>query len=162
AGSPARLHALYDRQSAAAHVGAARRPVGRVRAPAQAAAEGGHMKAIWSGTIGFGLVSIPVNLYSALEASEHVSFRQLHKKDRAPIRYKKVCSKEDVEVPNSEIVRAYQMAKGKWTIVEDEDVEEVREKTGKGSRTIDVLQFVPLEALNPLSFDHPYYVAPDD
>ena len=120
------------------------------------------MRAIWSGTIGFGLVSIPVNLYSALDASEHVSFRQLHKKDRAPIRYKKFCSKEDVEVPNSEIVRAYQMAKGKWTVVEEEDVEAVREKTGKGTRTIDVLQFVPLEALNPLSFEHPYYVAPDE
>jgi DNA end-binding protein Ku len=119
------------------------------------------MRAIWSGTIGFGLVSIPVSLYSALEASEHVSFRQLHRKDRSPIRYKKFCSKEDVEVPNSEIVRAYQTSKGKWTIVEDEDVEAVREKTGKGSRTIDVLQFVPLNALNPLSFDHPYYVAPE-
>ena len=119
------------------------------------------MRAIWSGTIGFGLVSIPVNLYSALEASEHVSFRQLHKKDRSPIRYKKFCSKEDVEVPNAEIVRAFHTSKGKWTIVEEEDVEAVREKTGKGSRTIDVLQFVPLDALNPLSFDHPYYVAPE-
>jgi DNA end-binding protein Ku len=58
------------------------------------------MKPIWSGHISFGLISIPVGLYSAVESSEHVSFRLLHKKDLAPIKYKKFCSVEDIEVPN--------------------------------------------------------------
>jgi DNA end-binding protein Ku len=119
------------------------------------------MKPIWSGTIAFGLVSIPVHLHAAVEASERVSFRQLHRKDRAPIRYKKFCSKEDVEVPASEIVRGYQVARGKWAVVEDEDLESVREETGKGSRRIDVLAFVPFDALNPLSFEAPYFTTPD-
>jgi DNA end-binding protein Ku len=119
------------------------------------------MKPIWSGTIAFGLVSIPVHLHAAVEASERVSFRQLHRKDRAPIRYKKFCSKEDVEVPNSEIVRGYQVSKGRYTVVEAEDLEEAREETGKGSRAIEVLAFVPLDALNPLSFDTPYFTTPD-
>jgi DNA end-binding protein Ku len=57
------------------------------------------MRPIWSGHITFGLISIPVSIYSAVEASEHVSFRLLHRKDHAPITYKKFCSREDVEVP---------------------------------------------------------------
>jgi len=119
------------------------------------------MRPIWSGTISFGLVSIPVNLHSAVEASERVSFRQLHAKDKAPIRYKKFCSKEDVEVPTSEIVRGYEVSKGKFAVVEDEELEKVREETGKGSKAIEVLQFVSLDALNPLSFESPYFVSPD-
>jgi DNA end-binding protein Ku len=118
------------------------------------------MKAIWSGTIGFGLVTIPVSLHSAVEASERVSFRQLHKKDKAPIKYKKFCSREDEEVPASEIVRGFEVSKGRYSLVEEEALEEVKGGLGKGSRTIDVLQFVPFGALNPLSFDNPYYVAP--
>ncbi|HEY7369361.1 MAG TPA: Ku protein [Thermoanaerobaculia bacterium] len=118
------------------------------------------MRAIWSGTIGFGLVTIPVSLHSAVEASERVSFRQLHKKDKSPIKYKKFCSKEDKEVPASEIVRGFEISKGRYSIVEQEALEGVKSEMGKGSRTIDVLQFVPFGALNPLSFDNPYYLAP--
>jgi len=119
------------------------------------------MKAIWSGTIGFGLVSIPVGLHSAVEASERVAFRQLHKKDKSPIRYKKFCSKEDVEVPSSEIVRGYQVSKGRYAVVEEDELEAVREETGKGSRTIEVLRFVPLSAVNPLSIEGAYFLTPE-
>src|ERR1700681_2652404 len=69
---------------------------------------GTTMRAIWSGHITFGLITIPVGVYSAVEASEHVSFRLLHRKDMAPITYKKFCSKEDVEVPNDELVKGYE------------------------------------------------------
>ena len=116
------------------------------------------MKAIWSGTIGFGLVSIPVSLYSALEASEHVTFRQLHKKDRAPIRYKKFCSKEDVEVPNSEIVKGYEFEKGRYVVVSEEDIEKVRPAS---TRVIDLQQFAERDELDPIYFERPYYLAPD-
>ena len=118
------------------------------------------MRAIWSGHITFGLISIPVGLYSALEASEHVSFRLLHRKDMAPIKYKKFCSEEDVEVPNDEIVKGYEVSKKKFAVVEEEELDEVQKSVGEGDRTIDVLQFVEFSSLNPLSFEKPYYLAP--
>ena len=118
------------------------------------------MRAIWSGHITFGLISIPVGLHAAIESSERVSFRLLHKKDMAPIRYKKFCSEEDIEVPNDEIVKGYEVSKKKYAVVEKEELEEVQKSVGEGDRSIDVLQFVDLASLNPLSFEKPYYVAP--
>lgn len=117
-------------------------------------------RAIWSGHVTFGLISIPVGLHAALEASERVSFRQLYEKDLAPIRYKKFCSKEDREVPNSEIVRGYEVSKGKYAVVEKEELDELQEELGEGEHTIDVLQFVDFGSLNPLLFEKPYYLTP--
>ncbi len=118
------------------------------------------MRAIWNGHITFGLVSIPVGLYSAVEASEHVSFRLLHRKDMAPIVYKKFCSKEDVEVDNDEIVKGYKVGKNRYATVEKQELEQVREGLEDESAAIEVLQFVDFGSLNPLSFESPYYVAP--
>jgi DNA end-binding protein Ku len=118
------------------------------------------MRAIWSGHITFGLISIPVGLHAAVESSERVSFRLLHKKDMAPIKYKKFCSKEDIEVPNDEIVKGYEVSKKKFAVVEEEELEEVQKSVGEGDRSIEVLQFVELDSLNPLSFEKPYYVTP--
>ena len=118
------------------------------------------MRAIWSGHITFGLISIPVGLYAAIEASERVSFRLLHRKDMAPIQYRKFCSKEDVEVGNDEIVKGYEVSKKKFAVVEKEELDEVQESVGEGDRAIDVLQFVEFSSLNPLSFEKPYYLAP--
>jgi DNA end-binding protein Ku len=117
-------------------------------------------RAIWSGHVSFGLVTIPVGLHSALEASERVSFRQLHRKDMAPIRYKKFCSKEDREVPSSEIVRGYEVSKGRYATVEAEELDEVQKEVGEGERVIEILQFVEFAALDPLLFEKPYYVTP--
>lgn len=118
------------------------------------------MKAIWSGHITFGLISIPVGLYSAIESAERVSFRLLHRKDMAPIRYKKFCSKEDIEVPNDEIVKGYEVSKKKYAVIEDEELDRVQKEVGEGDRSIDVVQFVEFSALNPLLFEQPYYLAP--
>ena len=119
------------------------------------------MRPIWSGHISFGLISIPVSLSSAIEASERVSFRLLHRKDRAPIEYKKFCSKEEVEVPNDEIVRGYEAAKGQFALVENEDLDRVGEEAvGEDGGAIQVLQFVPAGSVDPISFDHPYYAWP--
>jgi DNA end-binding protein Ku len=118
------------------------------------------MRPIWSGHITFGLISIPVALHAAIESSERVSFRLLHKKDMAPIKYKKFCSEEDVEVGNDEIVKGYEVGKKKFAVVEEEELEEVQKGVGEGDRNIEVLQFVDLASLNPLSFEKPYYVAP--
>ena len=118
------------------------------------------MRSIWTGHITFGLISIPVGLYSAIEASERVSFRLLHRKDMAPIRYKKFCSKEDVEVDNDEIVKGYEVSKKKFAVVEEDELDEVQAEVGEGDRTIDVIEFVDFASLNPLSFEKPYYLAP--
>jgi len=117
-------------------------------------------RAIWSGTVSFGLVTIPVGLHAAIESSERVHFRQLHRKDLAPIHYKKFCSKEDREVANSEIVRGYEVAKGRYATVEADELEEVRGEVGEGERVIEILQFVEFTALDPLHFEKPYYVTP--
>ena len=118
------------------------------------------MRAIWNGHITFGLISIPVALHSAVEASEGVSFRLLHRKDHAPIVYKKFCSKEDVEVPNDEIVKGLEVEDDTYAAVEKEDIEKAEQEAAGGTEDMEVLQFVELGAVNPLSYDHPYYLSP--
>jgi DNA end-binding protein Ku len=119
------------------------------------------MRAIWSGHITFGLITIPVGIYSAVEASETVRFRLLHRKDHAPITYKKFCSKEDVEVPNDEIVKGYEVSPHKFALVEKEELEEVKQEASGGEdHTIEILQFVDFASINPLFVEAPYYLAP--
>src|SRR5688572_20401399 len=119
-------------------------------------------RSMWSGHITFGLVSIPVAIHAAVEASHRVAFRQLHRKDMAPIRYKKFCSEEDVEVPNDEIVKGYEVEKGEFAVVEKEELDEVQEKVGEGDRSIEIVEFVDFASLNPLLFEKPYYLVPQD
>jgi DNA end-binding protein Ku len=118
------------------------------------------MRPIWSGHISFGLISIPISIFSAVEASERVAFRLLHRKDHAPIKYKKFCSKEDVEVPNDEIVRGYEVERGEYTTIEKEELDKVEDEEGGTKGEMEVLQFVDFGSLNPLAFDSPYYTAP--
>jgi len=118
------------------------------------------LRAIWNGHITFGLISIPVSLFSAVEASEHVSFRLVHRKDRAPIKYKKFCSVEDIEVPNDEIVKGYEVSDNEFVLVEKEELEKVQKDVAEGDGQLEMLQFVDSASLNPLSFDNPYYLAP--
>ncbi|HEY3204710.1 MAG TPA: Ku protein [Thermoanaerobaculia bacterium] len=118
------------------------------------------MRAIWNGHITFGLISIPVSLFSAVEASEHVSFRLVHRKDRAPIKYKKFCSAEDIEVPNDEIAKGYEVADDEFVLVEKEELEEVQKEMGDGDGQMEMLQFVEAGSVNPLSYENPYYLAP--
>src|SRR5574337_2150076 len=107
-----------------------------------------HMRAIWSGHITFGLISIPVGLYGALESAARVSFHLLHRKDMAPIRYKKFCSVEDIEVPNEEIVKGFEVTKGQYKVVEKEEFEQIDESLDAADRTIDILQFVDLSSID--------------
>lgn len=135
-------------------------PKKRGRGAARRAPAGG--RPIWNGHLTFGLVSMPVRVYAALDASEHVGFRLLHRKDHAPINYKKFCSKEDVEVPNDEIVRGYEADKGKFTLVESEELEQVQAELGEGEHAIEVLQFVEPASLDPLLFERPYFLVPGE
>jgi DNA end-binding protein Ku len=116
------------------------------------------MRSIWSGAISFGLVNIPVKLGSAVESASGLDFDMLAKDDLAPIRYARIDSKTGKEVPWKDIVKGYQYAKGKYVIVTDEDFEKARpEKT----KTIDIIQFVKEEEIDPIYYEKPYYLTPD-
>lgn len=118
------------------------------------------MRPIWNGHISFGLISIPISVYSAVESSERVAFRLLHRKDHAPIKYKKFCSKEDIEVPNDEIIRGFEVEEDEYATVEKDELDKVEAGASSPKGEMEVLQFVDFGSLNPLSFDNPYYAAP--
>ena len=118
------------------------------------------MRPIWNGHISFGLISIPISIFSAVESSEKVAFRLLHRKDHSPIKYKKFCTKEDIEVPNDEIVRGFEVEDDEYATVEKEELRKVEEEASSPKGEMEVLQFVDFGSLNPLLFDNPYYAAP--
>jgi DNA end-binding protein Ku len=115
------------------------------------------MRSIWKGTISFGLVTIPVKLYSATEERD-VSFNQVHRADGGRIKYKRVCSIDGEEVTYGDIAKGYALPTGETVILTDEDLADLPLTT---SRTIDVLQFVPLEQVDPIYFAKSYYLEPD-
>jgi DNA end-binding protein Ku len=114
-------------------------------------------RSIWKGAISFGLVNIPVELHTAVRSEARISFRQLHKKDLAPIKYDRVCSKEEKSVPYDEIVKGYEYSKGKFVVMEDEDF---KAATVESSKTIDIQDFVRSEEIDPRYFESPYYLLP--
>jgi DNA end-binding protein Ku len=114
-------------------------------------------RALWTGAISFGLVTIPVGLHSAVEGSEELSFRLLHKKDESRIEYKRFCADEDVEVPWNEIVKGYEYEKGRFVVLTDEDFAKARVEA---TQTFSIQAFVPARDIDYLYFDHPYYLAP--
>ena len=116
------------------------------------------MRSIWSGSISFGLVNIPVKLNSAVEASEGLDFDMLSKKDLAPIRYARIDSKTGKEVPWKDIVKGFQYTKGKYVVVTDEDFAKA---SPEKSKTIDIIQFVKEEEIDPIFYEKPYYLIPD-
>jgi DNA end-binding protein Ku len=120
--------------------------------------------AVWKGRVTFGLVGIPVALVPAVDAKEHIGFHLLHRKDRAPIEYRKFCSKEGRPVPDDEVVRGHEVSKGKWALVEKEEVESARKAAGAEveAHVLEVLQFVRPEELDPVSFAQPYHLVPDE
>jgi DNA end-binding protein Ku len=115
------------------------------------------MQAIWKGTISFGLVTIPIKVYSATE-ERNVSFRQVHEADGGRIRYKRVCEADGNEVPYSDIGKAYELPDGRLVVLTDEDFSELPLPTAKA---IEVLEFVPAEQVDPLYFSKAYYLAAD-
>jgi DNA end-binding protein Ku len=114
------------------------------------------MRSIWSGTISFGLVNIPVKLVSAVQ-EENIDFDMLSKDDLAPIRYARIDTKTGEEVPYKDIVKGYQYAKGKYVVVDEKDFEKASpEKT----HSIDIAQFVKAEQIDSIYYEKPYYIIP--
>jgi DNA end-binding protein Ku len=114
-------------------------------------------RAIWSGSIAFGLVNAPVRLYSAI-AEHRIPFHLVHRKDGSRIGYRKVCKKEDKAVPDDEVAKGYE-SDGKVIVLESEDFAAAQ---GEATRTIEVLDFVSEEQIDPIYFERTFYLGPED
>lgn len=112
------------------------------------------MRAIWKGTISFGLVSIPISLYPAAQRDE-LKFRLLRQKDLSPVNYKRVAERDGKEVPWEKIVKGYEYEKGRFVVIKDEDFRRV---DVEATQTVDILNFVKLSEVNPLLYYKPYYM----
>jgi DNA end-binding protein Ku len=114
------------------------------------------MRAIWKGSISFGLVNIPIALYPATR-KEDLKFRLLRAKDLSPVNYKRVAEKDGKEVPWDQIVKGYEYEKGKFVVLKDEDFQRV---DLEATQTVDIQDFVEQEAIDPMFFYKPYYLEP--
>jgi DNA end-binding protein Ku len=115
-------------------------------------------RAIWSGSISFGLVNAPVKMYSAIDEHD-LELHLVHEKDGSRIGYEKVCKKEGKAVPTDEIVKAYEVSDGDLVYLTDEDFKAAGEE---GYRAIEVLDFVPHDEIDPIVFQRTYYLGPAD
>jgi len=114
-------------------------------------------RAIWSGSISFGLVNIPVKLYGAV-SRKTVHFNQLEKESGSRIRMKKVSAETGEEVPSDRIIKGYELASGRYVIVSEDELAAL---DPEASRTIDLLEFVDQASIDPIFYDSAYYLAPD-
>lgn len=115
------------------------------------------MRAIWKGAVSFGLVSVPVKLYSATE-SHDVSFRQVHAKDGGRIKYQRICSIDGEEVAYADIAKGFETEDGEMVVLTDDDLAELPTSS---SREISVEKFVPSDQIDPLLFEKSYYLEPE-
>ncbi len=113
-------------------------------------------RAIWKGSISFGLVNIPIALYPATRREE-LKFRLLRKSDLSPVSYKRVAEKDGKEVPWDQIVKGYEYEKGKYVVLKDEDFERV---DLEATQTVDIQDFVDVDEIDPMFFYKPYYLEP--
>jgi DNA end-binding protein Ku len=114
------------------------------------------MRAIWKGSISFGLVNIPIALYPAT-GKEDLKFRLLREKDLSPVNYKRVAEKDGKEVPWEQIVKGYEYEKGKFVVLKEEDFQRV---DLEATQTVDIQGFVDLKEIDPIYFYKPYYLEP--
>ncbi|KGN37673.1 Ku protein [Knoellia subterranea] len=115
------------------------------------------MRAIWKGAVSFGLVNVPVRLYSATE-NHDVQFRQVHREDGGRIKYKRICSMDGEEVAYDDIAKGYETEDGDMVILTDEDFKDL---PSKSSKEINVEKFVPADQIDPMLLDKSYYLEPD-
>lgn len=112
---------------------------------------------IWNGSISFGLVNIPVGLFSAQGKESKLDFNLLDKKDLAPIGYKKINKRTGQEVPSAEMVKGYELEDGNYAVLTDDDF---KKANAKATQTVEIMDFVDLKDIHPVFFEKPYYLAP--
>jgi DNA end-binding protein Ku len=115
-------------------------------------------KSIWNGTITFGLVAVPIKVYSATE-NKTVHFREVHAKDGSRIEHRRICSDDGKEVDYDDVVKGYEVGKGKWVELTDD---EIAAAAGSQSKRVDVDHFVPAEEIDPDYYERTYYLGAGD
>jgi DNA end-binding protein Ku len=115
-------------------------------------------RSTWKGSLKFSLISIPIRVTPATSSSSDISFRQLHRKCLTPIQLKKWCPREDVEVSNDDVVKGYESSKGRFVVVEEEEIKALRPES---TRTIDISDVVDATTIDPIYIERAYYIAPD-
>src|SRR5690606_8055009 len=117
------------------------------------------MHTMWKGTISFGLVNIPVKLHSATE-NKDIPLKNLHKECQSPIKYEKVCPACDKEVTNDDIVKGFEYTTNKFVILEDEDLQSIRDE--KQEKSVEIMDFIDLKEIDPIYFDRTYFLSPNE
>lgn len=115
------------------------------------------MRALWTGSLNFGLINIPVKLYSASEERGGIELDMLHREDLTPIKYVRVCTHEGKEIPFQDIVKGYEYREGMYVTLEEEDFERANLQA---TRTIDIHEFTDEAGIDPLYYDKPYVLLP--
>ncbi|MCM3568849.1 Ku protein [Neobacillus mesonae] len=117
------------------------------------------MHTMWKGSISFGLVNIPIKLHTATEDKD-IKLRTLHNKCHAPIKYEKICTVCEEEVKPEDIVKAYEYTKGKFVVLEQDDLEKLRKENE--DKAVEIIDFVKIEEIDPIYFDRSYYMSPNE
>lgn len=113
---------------------------------------------MWKGSISFGLVNIPIKLHAATE-DKNIKFRSLHNKCNTPIKYEKICPVCEEEVKSDDIVKGYELTKGKYVVVEQEELKAV--EGDRGEKAVEIIDFIHLNEIDPIYFNRSYYMSPD-
>lgn len=117
------------------------------------------MHTMWKGSISFGLVNIPIKLHTATEDKD-IKLRTLHDKCHAPIKYEKICTVCEQEVKPEEIVKAYEYTKGKFVVLDQEDLEKLRKENEE--KAVEIIDFVKMDEIDPIYFDRSYFMSPNE
>jgi DNA end-binding protein Ku len=117
------------------------------------------MHTMWKGSISFGLVNIPIKLHSATEDKD-IKLRNLHKECHSPIKYEKTCTVCEVEIKNEDIVKAYEYTKGKFVVLEDDDLEKLKQENE--DKAVEIMDFVKIQEIDPIYYNRTYYMSPGD
>lgn len=118
-----------------------------------------QMHTMWKGSISFGLVNIPIKLHTATEDKD-IKLRTLHNKCHAPIKYEKICSVCEEEVKPEDIVKAYEYTKGKFVVLDNEELEKLRKENE--DKAVEIIDFVKMEQIDPIYYDRSYYMSPSE
>jgi DNA end-binding protein Ku len=117
------------------------------------------MHTVWKGSISFGLVNIPIKLHSATEDRD-IKLRSLHKECHTPIKYEKVCPVCDKEIDNKDIVKGYEVTKGKFVVLEEDELNAIKEANDE--KAVEILDFIKIDEIDPIFYDRSYFVSPND
>lgn len=117
------------------------------------------MHTMWKGSISFGLVNIPVKLHSATE-NKDIKLRQLHEECKSPIKYERTCPVCERDVDNEEIVKAYEYAKNKFVVLDDEELSTLKQE--QEDKAVEIMDFVKLEEIDPIYFERSYFLSPNE